>query len=41
MRNDSVSGKLSDDERRKRAAELTMRLCAAMNFDDDSSDGDT
>ena len=38
MRNDSINGKLSDDERRKRAADLAMKLCAAMNFDDSSDE---
>jgi hypothetical protein len=35
-----MSGQLSDDERRKRAADLAMRLCAAMDFGDSSDDDD-
>jgi hypothetical protein len=38
MREAAVGGKLSDEERRRRAAELTMRLCAAMDFDESSDD---
>jgi hypothetical protein len=35
-----MSGQLTDDERRKRAADLAMRLCAAMDFGDSSDEDD-
>lgn len=38
MRNEAVSGNLSDDERRRRAADMAMRLCAVMNFDESSDE---
>jgi hypothetical protein len=38
IRNEALVGNLSDDERRRRAAELAMRLCAVMDFDESSDD---
>jgi hypothetical protein len=33
-----VNGKISDEERRKRAADLATRFCAMMDMGDDTDD---
>jgi len=39
LREEAVGGKLSDDARRKRAADLALQMCAMMDIgDDDDSD---
>lgn len=40
MRESAVSGNMSDDLRRKKAEDLALKLCAMMDFQDDSSDDD-
>lgn len=40
LREQAVGGGLTDDVRRRRAADLAMQMCAMMDMGDDSGDSD-